>query len=263
LLIVSKVLWIVCLVAQGAVLARLITAGLVRRAFPLFSTCISWGILSGLILVWIPFTSASYGHAWLITEPLFILLRVAAVWECFRRAVAPYHPSDRYFVLAIAGTLSFTFSLFSMSLELHALSRVTALFWVILFGRMVAFGTALFLGGFWLIFRQFPIPTNANTRLHWRLLFFYGLQGSAAFMIDALSSGRLVNLGNVVGQTGSLVLYILWAWKLTAAGELDPIQPVLNPEDREPLDQERADGMTARESLRIAETFGPGARQPD
>jgi len=226
--VLSKALWIACLVAQGAVLLRLLFAGLVRRGFPFFSAYLTWGIFSGLLLVWIPYTSKSYAHAWLVVEPVFILLGFGTLWECYRRAVAPYQRGDRYFVLALAGTLSFTFALFSLSLELHTLTRITSYFWVILFDRMESTGTALFLGGLWLVFRQFPIARGSNTSLHWRLLLFFGLQNSAAFMVIAISSGRLVDLGNVISQASSLVLYILWAWNLSAGGEIEPVRPPID-----------------------------------
>ncbi len=158
MLTLSKVLWIASLVAQGAVLVRLITAGLVRRSFPFFSAWLGWGILSGVVLVWIPLASTSYGHAWLILEPLFILLGFASLWECYHRAVTPYRPGDRYFVLAIAGALSLTFALFNLSVELHVLNRVTAYMWVILFARVEASVTALFLGGLWWSFASFQSP---------------------------------------------------------------------------------------------------------
>lgn len=227
MLTLSKLLWIACLVAQCAVLVRLFAAGLVRRAFPLFTVYLSWGILSGLILMWVPFASASYGHAWLLLEPVFVVLGLATVWECYRRAVAPHSRSDRYLVLVIAGVLALTLSLFSLSLDLHSLNRTTPYFLVILLDRMQSFGTAVFLGGLWLVFGQFPIGRCANTGMHWCLLMFYGLLNSVGFMIVAASSGRLVNLGNVVGQASSLVLYVLWAWKLTAAGEIEEAQPML------------------------------------
>jgi hypothetical protein len=183
--------------------------------------------------MWIPLSSSAYGHFWLFLEPLFIVLGFAALWECYQRAVTPYPRGDRYFVLAVAGALSLTFALFNLSMELHVARRVTAYLWVILFERVEASGTALFLGGLWLIFRHFPIARNANTSLHWRLMFCFGLTNTVAFLIDGLSSLRLINLGNVVGQAGSLVLYILWAWKLSAAGEIDPVElPVIEQKER-------------------------------
>ncbi len=261
MLILSKVLWIACLVAQSAVLARLIAAGLVRRGFPFFSAYLTWGILSGLVLVWVPFSSASYGHAWLICEPLFVVLGFASVWECYRRAVAPYQPGDRYFVLAIAGTMALTLSIFSLSVELHALSRVNAYYTVILFDRLESSGTALFLGGLWLVFRQFPIARSSNTSLHWRLLLLYGLQNTVVFMIDALSSGRLVNLGNVVGLTCSLVLYVLWALGLSEAGEIEPDHPSIGPVDEDRFEPERHSMAKPRSSLRVSESLKPGASE--
>lgn len=231
MLTVTKVLWVASVVTQCVLLVRLFAAGLVRRAFPCFTAFIAWGVVSGLVLVWIPFESNAYGHAWLICEPVFVVFGFATLWECYRRGVSEHPPNDRYFVFAIAATLAFTLSLFTLSLELHTLRNLSVYYWVILLDRTEASGTAMFLGGLWIVFRRFPIPRNSNTTVHWTLLFFYGIANSIPFMIVAASSGSLVNLGNLLAQAGSLILYILWSLRLTSGGELDaPVETA--PEDQ-------------------------------
>jgi len=239
LLTVTKVLWVASVIAQCALLVRLFSAGLVRRAFPCFSAFIAWGMVSGLILVWIPFRSDAYGHAWLLCEPLFVVLGFATLWECYRRAVADHSPSDQYFVFAVAAALSFTLSFFTLSLELHSLHHISVYYWVILLDRIETSGTALFLGGLWIVFRQFPIPRNTNTGIHWTLLFWYGVVNSAGLMVIAASSGTLINVGNLIAQSGSLVLYILWTLRLTGGGELDtPVDPNPEGEPQPPVTQQ-------------------------
>jgi hypothetical protein len=78
-------------------------------------------------------------------------------------------------------------------------------------------------------------------------MLLYGLLNSIAFMIDALSSGRMINLGNVVSQACSLVLYIIWAWKLNADGEVEPAEPL--PPETEPLVENEHRQLRTGESL--------------
>ena len=239
MLTVTKVLWVASVVAQCALLVRLFSAGLVRRAFPFFTGFIAWGVVSGLALIWIPFRSNAYGHAWLLSEPLFALLGFATLWECYRRAVDKHPTGDRFFVFAIAGALSLSLSVFTLSLELHSLHHISVYYWVILLDRIEASGTALFLGGLWIVFRQFPIARNTNTGVHWILLLVYGAANSIPFMLVAASSGNLVNLGNLLAQAFSLVLYILWTLRLTASGELDtPVDPNPEGEPQPPVTQQ-------------------------
>lgn len=231
MLTLSKALWIASLAAQCALVARLISERLVRRAFPFFTAYLVWGILSGVALVWIPFGSSFYARSWLLLEPGFAFLGFASVWECYRRAVAPHSRSDQFFVLAIAGALALTFCFFTITLDLHWLGRLTTYFYVVLLDRIEASGSALFLGGLWLVFRDFPVARKSNTGVHWLLLFLLGVQNSVAMMIIALSSGRLVNFGNAVSQASSIILYVLWAIRLSAAGEVETPVNIVDPDN--------------------------------
>lgn len=222
----TRCLWIALLVAEAALVCRLVMERLVSR-YPFFAAYAFLDMIAGIILfrVWHP--GGGYVRLYNAYIVIISILRIGATGEIYER-ICEHFPGIGRFRLRLAGILLLIvgsiayFSIAAVGNHLplrsqrHA-SVVEQYQSVLLAGMLV---------GIWIFFRMLRIAPRyrKNVIVHWRLITLYFLVSAGNALVALLSNfGPPLHLANAAMLAADLALVIAWTVLLNRRGEELPV----------------------------------------
>lgn len=256
---VQYALWTISAGSQCLAFVALCARRLIRP-YAFFSAYLACAAGSSLLLAAIGRVDApSYAVAWVIAEPILLILLVGSVRELVRRFPERYPDFGSFGraklrrLLEIAVLIALISSLVEARERRWTYSLVTLIPIVIALKRIVTTVIAGYLMLLTLFTVRFPAPLERNLNIHMRLLTAYSSLASAIMLWqNTAAGGHGTGLSNIILLCGSSVLYGFWICLLTRIGEIPPSRPIAG--DDEILDnalREKAlRGIAARYSGR-------------
>jgi len=105
---------------------------------------------------------------------------------------------------------------------------------------------ALFVTGFWMFFRNYPVSIAPNVMRHTRVTMFYFASNAICELAFTMTVMKYITVLNFLIVTATTASFAVWAIVLTQKGQITPPSPRISPEDRvrvEKLNQELLDLM--------------------
>jgi len=246
----ERVLWVALLVAQGVLCLKLASENLTWR-YPFFTAYLASEVLSGLVLIQIPFHSRGYAEVFSVYAFLIAGLRVGVALELLYRIFAHFQ-SGKIFTTALA-TAALGISGVVALLTFRGnpeWSWPQTLAMVLRQFQGEILGAAFLL--LWLVLRyamkvdRFLSP---NVLRHWRLsTAYFAATGLNALAILASGGGRAVHPINTALLAVDLACSLLWL-RLTEAGECELQFPKFSPEEIKLIEEREQEFHEAVRSL--------------
>jgi hypothetical protein len=243
----NKYIRLILLVAQTALILRLLRERLVRR-YPVFTTYLIVELITNIVLLLAAAPTLAFLELYRAYLVVSGILRVGVVWELYNR-ICDYFPGIGAFRLRVAGALVFVGALLAFvsvpaiaaqwGHSKQAMFQITFMIMTQYENEIIA----LMLAGIWLFFHLLKVTPQyrRNLLIHWRIATLYFLV-SCASMLAALWTGigETVHPINTAMLVADLVLVIAWTTLLNRRGEELPELRRLSPAEIEALEQKDA-----------------------
>jgi hypothetical protein len=237
LLINVSLPWTAQFIFLLALAARLFASSL-YRTYRWFCAYVVFEILRNIASVFIPNGTIAYGYMYLSTQPVFLFLQAAVVFEVIRLAVRN-HPGIATLgrkLLLWALVLSTGGSLVTLLGGVQTNSPYRLLEYVFTLERLInssLFGVVLI---FLLFLAYFPVPLTRNALIHAGLFGAYFISKTLLLLVRNMMGPEITNTINTGITLLSACLLFAWAFLLRASGEQ---QPVRSSRRRDAAEEER------------------------
>lgn len=230
---------------MGAVIVRRLTS-----QYPIFTAYLACSIARSTVLIFIqnPGTNTSYATVWMTTEPLLTLLRIGLVLELFQRVCDHYAGIGRFgrtlvAVFSIAALIATVATIYP---DIHAFTaeRLTMQA-VVLFQRITATASAVFLtlaAAFFIYFRR---PFKRNVVIHGWILALYFVAAASSYMLFLVHGTQMRKLLSELFLTVSASCFAAWTLFLTRRGEVTAPVPAISDRESERIERWNRELMQA------------------
>lgn len=225
-LTIERVLWVVSLVVQASIVARIVSNRLFSR-YGWFATYLAVETLSSLFLIHLGVNSRHYAEAYRYAEIVFLVLRAGVACELWER-ICDHFPGVGYWRFALAGifvSIGTTAACFTYWPDLCAqwgFPQTVAIIIKRLEGEIYPLVFLMM----WLFLRHVvdnQRPFRPNTDRHWKLLMVYfANSGIASLLVLWMGGGRKVFPINSAMLGIDLVCLSIWLWRVDRQGEQLP-----------------------------------------
>lgn len=203
--------------------------------YPAFTTWLALDAAKSIALISIPPATLSYAWAWLISQPIILVLQIGAVAEVFGHTTRAYPLIGTFgrWVLIIGLTVAIAAAAAPLVAELGTagLYGDTRRFLGFELKRIVSMVLAVFLLAVLAAFAVVPIPERKNVRLHRILLTVYHAVNAGAMLYVTIAGPAIVARSSAIILSSSVVLYGLWCVGMTRAGEHVDMGPTPSAEE--------------------------------
>jgi hypothetical protein len=229
-------LWIACIVCECALCIALIS----RRLFGRYPCLFGLAFVNAVRDISLAMTSGTatdnYPAIWTVTLPILMSVQAGAVLEAYTKLTTQY-PGLGVFaskMLRYCLALLVIASCISAAWDFHNIpkSTVQAILFTYRYFALVLAGCLAFPC---LVLSRFPKPDRQparNIKVHlWMLVSYFCVYGVSYFSINVTGAQETtITIINVIMLSALCCLYGLWAFVLTAAGEVSLPWPELGPD---------------------------------
>jgi hypothetical protein len=232
--------WSALMVACGALLWRLWRTGL-RKQYPFFFLFLAVILVRDLVLVFLPRNTNSYGYTFWGTAPFLWLSYVGVLFELYalvlRRYTGLAKAARGMAILFLAIAVGFSLALALAQRGRSGPFPLLTLFGFIEQGVLVVMTISL--GGFLVIFAQFPIELTRNLKRYCLGYSMYFLSKSVALVISMTGAGSVGPYASLAIVTDACVSILYLLIVLSPEGERSPdlSRRVIDATQREHLQQ--------------------------
>lgn len=167
-------------------------------------------------------SSWAYNAAWRATEPILLLLLIAAVLEAYVQRCAEYRALGRVGGLVLAIALSIALLAAASVSSTWQLSGWPTLRAVFLFRRASLISLAVVCGATLAFFWACRIPAAPNRAIHHAILTSYVGLHALSLVPPGQALQQVLHNAASVATTGC---FLAWCWLLRPAGEIAPAMP--------------------------------------
>ncbi len=207
-------LWLVNLAVRVFLLVRLFWLGQYRE-WPYLTGLFFVSVCQSILLMQFKPGTTAYSEAWLITEPIYLIVEVLAALEVFRNASRefPMMKSSQKLLLFISA-LAFAISAVTLFGDARvALSRslLSLLIFLTILNRYLTTALAIGMVIAWLFFRPYATRTPRETKLNLSCMVGWYLLLSASFWLHIIGDRETQKLASNILLASDAVLIFVWA----------------------------------------------------